>query len=114
MTTLLDKQRSATSNIQNRDAATLDQVLSRIAALAPMVARHADDMEQARDCRRSSPEAGPSTKVRRCSDGSGIFASRRSTRRSIRATTHRRGPPCSSTCHESRHPLKHSATEAFR
>jgi hypothetical protein len=38
MTTLLDKQRSATSNVQSSDEATLDQVLLRIAALAPMVA----------------------------------------------------------------------------
>jgi indole-3-acetate monooxygenase len=48
MTTLLDKQRTATSNIRNRDETTLDQVLSRIAALAPTVARHAGEMEQAR------------------------------------------------------------------
>ena len=48
MTTLLDKQRSATSNVQSPDEATLDQVLSRIAALAPMVARLAPDIEQGR------------------------------------------------------------------
>jgi indole-3-acetate monooxygenase len=48
MTTLLDKQRSATSNIQSPDAAALDQVLSRIAALAPMIARLAPDIEQGR------------------------------------------------------------------
>ena len=48
MTTLLDKQRSATSNVQSADEATLDQVLSRIAALAPMVARLAPDIEQGR------------------------------------------------------------------
>ena len=48
MTTLLDKQRSATSNAQSSDEATLDQVLSRIAALAPMVARLAPDIEQGR------------------------------------------------------------------
>jgi alkylation response protein AidB-like acyl-CoA dehydrogenase len=48
MTTLLDKQRSATRKIQGPDETTLDQVLSRIAALAPMVARLAPDMEQDR------------------------------------------------------------------
>ena len=48
MTTLLDKQRSATSNVQSPDEATLDQVLSRIAALAPMIARLAPDIEQGR------------------------------------------------------------------
>ena len=48
MTTLLDKQRSAPGNIQSSDKATLDQVLSRIAALAPVVARHARDIEQGR------------------------------------------------------------------
>jgi indole-3-acetate monooxygenase len=44
MTTLLDKQRS----VQSPDEATLDQVLSRIAALAPMVARLAPDIEHGR------------------------------------------------------------------
>ena len=53
MTTLLDKQRSATRIVQSPDGATLDetpldQVLSRIAALAPMVARLAPDIEQGR------------------------------------------------------------------
>ena len=48
MTTLLDKQRHATSNVQGPDEATLDQVLSRIAALAPMVTRLAPDIEQGR------------------------------------------------------------------
>jgi indole-3-acetate monooxygenase len=48
MTTLLDKQRPATSNMQSRDEATLHQVLSRITALAPMVARLAPDIEQGR------------------------------------------------------------------
>jgi indole-3-acetate monooxygenase len=48
MTTLLDKKRSVIGKIQNPDDAALDQVLSRIAALAPMVARHAGDFEQAR------------------------------------------------------------------
>ena len=48
MTTFLDKQRSATGNVQNPDGATMDQVLSRIAALAPMIARLATDIEQGR------------------------------------------------------------------
>ena len=48
MTTLLDKQRSATSNVQSPDEDTLDRVLSRIAALAPVVTRHAPDIEQDR------------------------------------------------------------------
>ena len=37
MTTLLDKKRSAIGSIQDRDEATLDQVLSSITALAPVV-----------------------------------------------------------------------------
>ena len=48
MTTLLDKQRSATSNVQRRDAATSNQVLLRIATLAPMVSRLAPNIEQGR------------------------------------------------------------------
>ena len=48
MTTLLDKQRSATRNDQGSAEAALDQVLSRIAALAPMIARLAPDIEQGR------------------------------------------------------------------
>jgi alkylation response protein AidB-like acyl-CoA dehydrogenase len=48
MTTLLDKQRSVTGKVQGPDETTLDQVLSRIAALAPMVARLAPDIEQGR------------------------------------------------------------------
>jgi alkylation response protein AidB-like acyl-CoA dehydrogenase len=48
MTTLLDKQQSATGNVQGPTEAGLDQVLSRIAALAPMVARLAPDIEQGR------------------------------------------------------------------
>ena len=48
MTTLLEKQRSAASNLLSPDDATLDQVLSRIAMLAPMVARLAPDIEQGR------------------------------------------------------------------
>jgi indole-3-acetate monooxygenase len=46
MTTLLDKQRSVISSIHNRDEAT--QLLSRIASLAPMIARRGDDLEQSR------------------------------------------------------------------
>jgi alkylation response protein AidB-like acyl-CoA dehydrogenase len=48
MTTLLDKKRPAASIAQNPDEATLDQVLLRITALAPVVARHARDIEQGR------------------------------------------------------------------
>ncbi|HYZ34554.1 MAG TPA: acyl-CoA dehydrogenase family protein [Crenalkalicoccus sp.] len=48
MTTLLDEQRSATSNVQTSDEAKVDQVLSRIAAFAPVVAQHARDIEQDR------------------------------------------------------------------
>jgi indole-3-acetate monooxygenase len=48
MTTLLDRKRSATSNVQSPDETTLDHVLSRVAALAPMVARLAPDIEQGR------------------------------------------------------------------
>jgi alkylation response protein AidB-like acyl-CoA dehydrogenase len=48
MTIHLDMKPSATSNVQSPDEATLDQVLSRITALAPMVARHARDIEQSR------------------------------------------------------------------
>jgi alkylation response protein AidB-like acyl-CoA dehydrogenase len=48
MTTLLDKQRSATRKVQSPDETILDQVLSRIAALAPIVARLAPDIEQGR------------------------------------------------------------------
>jgi alkylation response protein AidB-like acyl-CoA dehydrogenase len=48
MATLLDKHRSATNDIQSSDEATLDQVLSRITALAPMVERLAPEIEQAR------------------------------------------------------------------
>jgi len=43
--TLLHKKRSATSNVHSPDEATLDQVLSRITALAPMIARHAPEIE---------------------------------------------------------------------
>jgi alkylation response protein AidB-like acyl-CoA dehydrogenase len=46
--TLLDKKRSTTSNVKTPGDATSDQVLSRIAALAPMVARHASNIEQGR------------------------------------------------------------------
>ena len=48
MTTLLDKQRSVTRRVFNPDEATSDQVLSRIAAVGPMVARFASDIEQDR------------------------------------------------------------------
>jgi hypothetical protein len=48
MTTIIDKQRSATSNVQSSDEAASDQVLSRIAALAPMIAQLAPDIEQGR------------------------------------------------------------------
>jgi indole-3-acetate monooxygenase len=48
MTTLLDKQRSAAGSVQSLDEAAVDRVLSRIAALAPMVARLAPDIEQGR------------------------------------------------------------------
>ena len=48
MTMLLDMKRSARSNVQSSDETTLDQVLSRIATLAPMVARLAPDIEQNR------------------------------------------------------------------
>jgi len=48
MTTLLDRRRSATSNAQGPDEATLDHVLSRIDALAPMVARLVPDLEEGR------------------------------------------------------------------
>ena len=48
MTTLLDKKQSVIGKVQDLDEATPDQVLCRIAALAPMVARHAGDFEQGR------------------------------------------------------------------
>src|SRR5262245_19321003 len=48
MTTLLDVKPAATSNVQSPDELTLDQMLLRIAALAPMVARLAPDIEQGR------------------------------------------------------------------
>jgi hypothetical protein len=48
MTTLLDRQRSATRKVPSPDETTLDQALSRIAALAPMVARLAPVIEQGR------------------------------------------------------------------
>jgi hypothetical protein len=48
MTTLLDKKRSAIGNAQNSDEATLDQMASRIHALAPVVAQYAREMEQDR------------------------------------------------------------------
>ena len=48
MTTFLDKKRSVIGKVQDPDEATLDQVLSRISALAPVVAQHARGMEQDR------------------------------------------------------------------
>ncbi len=48
MTTLLNKQRSAATNARSPDEATVDHVLSRIAALGPMVARLAPEIEQGR------------------------------------------------------------------
>ncbi len=48
MTTLLDKQRFAPNTARRSDDATADQVLSRIDALAPMIARLAPEIEQAR------------------------------------------------------------------
>ena len=48
MTMLRDRKRSVPRNIQSSDEAASDQVLSRIAALAPVVARHARDIEQGR------------------------------------------------------------------
>jgi indole-3-acetate monooxygenase len=48
MTTLLEKNRSAIREVRTPNETTLDQVLSRIAALAPMVARLAPDIEQSR------------------------------------------------------------------
>jgi indole-3-acetate monooxygenase len=48
MTTLLDKKRSAIGNVQNPDETTLDQMLSRIAALAPVITRQAREIEQGR------------------------------------------------------------------
>ncbi len=48
MTSLLAKHRTAAGTLESPDQATVDQVLSRIAALAPMVARRAPDIEQDR------------------------------------------------------------------
>ena len=48
MATLLDKQRSATRKVQGADEATSDEILLRVAALAPMVARLAPEIEQGR------------------------------------------------------------------
>ena len=48
MTTLLDKQLSAARKVPSPNEATSDQVLSRIAALAPMVARLGPNIEQGR------------------------------------------------------------------
>ncbi|MBO0709949.1 MAG: acyl-CoA dehydrogenase family protein [Acetobacteraceae bacterium] len=48
MTSLLDMKESAIGNVEGPDEAIVDQVLLRIAQLAPMVARLAPDIEQAR------------------------------------------------------------------
>jgi alkylation response protein AidB-like acyl-CoA dehydrogenase len=63
MTTLLDKQRSTTSKVQSPDQATLDQVLSRIASLAPMVSRLAPDIEQGRRLPAELVSAVKSTRI---------------------------------------------------
>lgn len=47
MTTLLDKPRPATTTIQEPAEATLDEVLSHIAALAPMMQRRLRDLRVA-------------------------------------------------------------------
>ena len=51
MATMLEKQRLITSNVQNPDRTTVDQVLSRI-ALAPRVARLALTLSKVGDCQR--------------------------------------------------------------
>jgi indole-3-acetate monooxygenase len=48
MTKLLNNKPSTVSSIESYDEATLDQLLSRIDALAPLVAQHVRDMEQER------------------------------------------------------------------
>jgi hypothetical protein len=53
MTTLLEEQRSTSGHVQSLAEVTLDQVLSRIAALARTLSKVGD-------CRRSSLGAGPS------------------------------------------------------
>ena len=63
MTALLDKKRSVISNIQNPDEATLDQVLSRISALAPVVAQYARDAEQERRLPRELVSALKSARI---------------------------------------------------
>ena len=55
MTTLLDKKQSVIGKVQDFDEATLDRVLSRIAALARMVARHAGDFKVGDYWRSSCP-----------------------------------------------------------
>jgi hypothetical protein len=44
MTTLVEKKWAATGNVETPDEAALDQVLSRVTALAPVVARYARDI----------------------------------------------------------------------
>ncbi len=63
MTTPLDKKLSATGNIQRFDEATANQVLSRIDALAPMVARLAPAIEQARQLPAELVSALKSTRI---------------------------------------------------
>jgi alkylation response protein AidB-like acyl-CoA dehydrogenase len=48
LATLLDKRQSTAGSASETDEIAVDQVLSRIAALAPLVARHARDIEQGR------------------------------------------------------------------
>src|SRR5215470_13143421 len=63
MTTLLYKQRPATSTVNGPDETTVDQVHSRIAALAPMVARLALDIEQGRRLPAELVSALKSTRI---------------------------------------------------
>ena len=48
MTTLLDKKRSIIGNVEDPGEVTPDQLLSRIAALAPVIAQYAREMDQDR------------------------------------------------------------------
>jgi indole-3-acetate monooxygenase len=63
MTTLLDKKGSAIGNVQNPDEVTLDQILSRISALAPVVAQYARDMEQDRQLPKEVVSALKSARI---------------------------------------------------
>jgi indole-3-acetate monooxygenase len=62
-TTLLDEHPSVTGNIERLDEVTADQVLSRIDALAPMVARLAPAIEQARQLPAELVSALRSTRI---------------------------------------------------